>query len=422
MAADTLELFTNRGLSDADTSAQTSSVGEPSVANHGGQIYMTGNWYATKSLDNGGSWEYVSPFTTLPSAAGGFCCDQLTLYDPSRDLTFWILQYIRDSNSQNVFRIAVKRGASLQNNNWYWWDFSVQGLNSSWTGLWFDYPDAALSDNHLWVTFNVFNNAGQWQRAVVFKYPLDTLRAGTSLGYQWWSTTSNGSLRLTQGARKTMYWLSHNTTAQLRLFRWEDAANNISFWDVSVNAWSAGSYSAPGPDGANWLGRADSRITGAWVADNIVGAMWTANASGSRPFPHIRVVRINELTKAVVDQPDIWSTGVAWAYPAAAPNDRGDVGFTMFYGGGSSHPTHCVGIRDGYSNLSLAATRASSNGPAGGAWGDYLNCHRHAPDGLTWIASGYTMQGGTSRASVEPRYVHFGRGRDRPAADRWKNS
>jgi len=420
MAADTLELFTNRGLSDAETSAQTSSVGEPSVANNGHHVYMTGNWYATKSLDDGASWQYVSPFNTLPPAAGGFCCDQLAIYDPSRDLTFWILQYITDASSQNVFRVAVKRGDSFQNNNWYWWDFSVQGLNSQWTGLWFDYPDAALTDNHLWLTFNVFNSAGSWQRAVVFKMPLDTLRAGTSLGYQWWSTTSNGSLRLTQGARKTMYWLSHNSLSQVRLFRWEDAANNISFWNVDVNAWSAGSYSAPGPDGANWLGRADSRITGAWIAENVIGAMWTANRQGSRPFPHVRVVRINEQTKALIDQPDIWSSATAWAYPASSPNDRGDVGFTLFYGGGSYHPTHCVGVRDAYAALSLAATRASSNGPAGGAWGDYLSCRRHSPDGLTWIATGYTMQGGSGRANVEPRYVHFGRGRDRFAVDRWK--
>lgn len=419
MPPESLVIFRNVALSDQDTSLQTSSVGEPSVANNGQQIYMTGNWYATKSLDNGASWEYVSPFTTLPSAAGGFCCDQLSLYDRSRDLFFWVLQYIRDGNNQNVFRLAVKQGASLQNNSWYWWDFSVQGLNNQWAGLWFDYPDLALSDNYLWATFNVFNGAGVWQRAVVFKFPLDTLAAAGTLIYSWWSTTNNGSLRLSQGAGNTMYWLSHNSLSQLRLFRWEDAGNNISFWDINVNAWTGGAYNAPGPDNANWLGRCDSRITGAWVGDNVIGAMWTANAQGGRPNPHVRVVRIDETTKAVLDQPDIWSSVTAWAYPAACSNDRGDVGITLFYGGGTYNPTHCVGIRDAYAPLSLAATRASSNGPAGGAWGDYLTCRRHSPDGLTWTASGYTMQGGNQRANVEPLYAHFGRERDQRAVNRW---
>jgi hypothetical protein len=413
-----LAIFRNVGLDDAATSMQTSSVNEPSVANNGRQIYMTGNWFASKSLDNGATWEYVSPYTTLPSAAGGFCCDQLTIYDRSRDLFIWLLQYIRGSDGTNVFRLAVKRGASLNNNSWYWWDFSPPGVNRDWTGLWFDYPDMALSTNHLWVTFNAFSGSS-WRRAVVFKFPLDTLASGASLGYGWWSTTDNGSLRLTQGAGDTMYWGSHTSTSQLRLFRWEDGGNNISFWNIGVNAWSAGGYTANGPDGRNWLGRCDSRITAAWVGKGTIGFMWTANARGSRPFPHIRAVRINEASKAVVDQPDIWSSATAWAYPAAGVNDRGDVGHSLFYGGGSLHPTHCIGIRDDYSSLSLAATRASTHGPQAGAWGDYLTCSRHSPDGLTWIASGFTLQGGSERRHVEPRYVHFGRRRDERAVQRW---
>lgn len=414
--------FRNVGLDDAATGLQTSSVGEPSVANNGRQIYVTGNWYATKSLDNAASWEFVSPFTTLPRAAGGFCCDQLTEYDRSRDIFIWLLQYIQDGNGENVFRLAIKRGASLQNNSWYWWDFSPRGVNADWTNVWFDYPDMALSDNHLWVTFNVFDRQSRWVRAVVFKFPLDTLASGASLGYSWWSTTQNGSLRLTQGAGNTMYWGSHTSRTRLRLFRWEDAGNNISFWNVNVSEWNGGTYSAPGPDGRDWLGRCDPRITGAWVAENIIGFMWTVNARGSRPNPHVRVVRIREDTKARIDEPDIWSNVAAWAYPAACPNDRGDVGFSLSYGGGRQNVGHVVGIRDAYSAPYLVVlSRVGSNGPDRNVWGDYVNARRHSPDGLTWIASGYTMQGGIGRANVEPRYVHFGRRRDERAVERWRN-
>lgn len=420
MAPGDFVFFRNVGLNDQATSLQTSQVGEPSLANNGRQIYVTGNWYATKSLDNGNSWQYVSPFTTLPSAAGGFCCDQLTHYDPSRNLFFWLLQYVQGNNGENIFRIAIKRGATLQNNSWYWYDFSPSGVTNSWAGLWFDYPDMALSNNYLWVTFNVFNSNDRWQRAVVFKFPLDTLASGGSLNYSYWSTTNNGSLRLTQGASNTMYWLSHNNGSQMRLFSWPENSNNITSWNINVNAWSGGSYSAPGPDGRNWLGRADGRITGAWVANNIIGAMWTANSQGSRPFPHIRVVRINEISKSVIDQPDLWSRNAAWAYPAACPNNRGHVGATMFYGGGTQyHPGHVVSIWDDYSNSWQSVfSRISTNGPTNGRWGDYVNCRSHFPDGLTWIASGFTLQGGTEAGDVEPQYVHFGRERDQPAVNR----
>ena len=59
-----LVLFHNIGLTDADTGGQTSTVGEPSLANNGQQILVTGNWYATRSLDHGTSWDFVSPFLT----------------------------------------------------------------------------------------------------------------------------------------------------------------------------------------------------------------------------------------------------------------------------------------------------------------------------------------------------------------------
>lgn len=422
MPASDFRLFANIGLDDSATGTQTSTVGEPSLGNNGRQLFVTGNWYATRSLDNGANWQFVSPSTTLPSAAGGFCCDQLTEYVPSRDITVWLLQYRRDGNGENVYRIAIKRGATLDNNAWHWWDFSPRGVNADWTGQWFDYPHMATTDDHLFVTFNVFNGAGRWQRAVVFKFPLDTLEAGTSLGYRWWSTTQNGSLRLTKGAGETMYFGSHNNRSQLRLFQWQETATSVESWNINVTQWNGPTYSAPGPDGRDWLGRCDPRITGAWVAEGIIGFMWTVDSKRDRPLPHIRVARIDASSKALIDQPDIWSRKAAWAYPAASPNCRGDIGYSMFYGGGERHPGHVVGIRDAFASpYNFALTRTSTNGPSANKWGDYCCVEPHSPDGLTWVASGYTLRG-DSGADVEPRYVHFGRRRDERAAERWENS
>jgi hypothetical protein len=192
-----VRLIQNIGLGDAATSQRTSTVNEPTAATSGNNVFVTGNWFASKSTTGGANFALVDPFTALPSAAGGFCCDQIVLYDRSRDIWIWILQYIETGGS-NIFRVAISRGSSF--GSWYWWDFSPKGLNPAWTDMWFDYPDAALSANHLYITFNAFNAAGRWQRAFVFKLPLDPLKNASSLGYQWWSTTAHGSLRLTQGA------------------------------------------------------------------------------------------------------------------------------------------------------------------------------------------------------------------------------
>lgn len=402
----TVRLVRNVALGDSATSTQTSNIDEPTTAMSGDNIFYTGNWFASLSTNGGTSWSLVDPFTKFPAAGGGFCCDQIVLYDPTRDIWIWILQYSAKDGS-NIFRVAISRGATF--GSWYWWDFSPKSLNSAWTDMWFDYPDAAISNNNLYITFNAFNGARSWLRAVAFKLPLDTLKSGASLGYQWWTTTTNGSLRLTQGAGNTMYFASHNGGSTLRVFSWPDAASGVSSFDTGIGTWSAGPYSAPGPGGAEWLARTDSRITGAWLSGPRAGFMWTAAASGNRPFPYIKVAVVDVASKALVEQPDIWSQNAAYAYGAACPNAQGVVGFSACYGGGTRHPGHVVGFRDGTA-WRLALTRTSTNGPAGGSWGDYLSCKRRQPTSSEWVASGYTLQGGTDRRNVEPQFVHFGIG------------
>ncbi len=148
-------LYKNSALSDAHTDGETSTVGEPNVANRGRQVFYTGNWYAAKSSDGASTWSPISPFTALPSADGGFCCDQSLTYEPSRNILVWVLQYIK-KNGTNTLRVAISPGATLNSNDWYWWDFKPAGVNQNWAGEWFDYNHIATSKNFLYVGTNVF--------------------------------------------------------------------------------------------------------------------------------------------------------------------------------------------------------------------------------------------------------------------------
>ena len=398
-------LVSNIGLNNAATAGITSNIDEPTAAANQNQLMMTGNWFAATSANAGAAWAHVDPFTRFPASVGGFCCDQMVLYDPGHQIWIWLLQYSSTPAGNNLFRLAVSRAASF--GSWYYWDFAPTNLNPAWTTMWFDYPDMAMTSNNLFVTFNAFAG-GAWQRAFVFRFPLATLAAGTALGYNWWTTTSNGSLRLCQGAGTTMHFGSHNPLSRIRVFDWPDNSTSLSWHDVNVHAWSGGPYtSGPVAGGVNWLGRVDPRITGAWVGGNVIGFMWTASDDGNHPFAYVRVSRINETTKALVDEPDIWSTRGVWAYPAAAANNAGQVGVSAFYGGlANHHPAHVVGVRTATAwDTMLTAT--STNDPASAAWGDYLSCVRHSPTMANWVASGYTLQGGTARTNVVPRYVEF---------------
>ena len=396
-------IIRNTGLDDAATSGQTSTVCEPTVAAAGRQVFFTGNWFASRSGTSGASWTHVNPFTAFAAASGGFCCDQVALYDPSRKIWIWILQYSAAGGS-NIFRIAV---AKSSNGPWKYWGFAPAQLSPAYSNLWFDYPDAALSANHLFVTFNVFNAADAWQRAVVFKFPLAQLAEGLGLTYDWWTTTGHGSLRLTQGASTEMNLGAHNGSRTLRVWRWPDGPGNVTFFDVTTAAWSAGPYAAGGPGGNNWLARIDSRITGGWRRGREAGFLWTASPSGGKPRPYIKAAVVDTTSGTLTGQPDIWSNTGTWAYPAAAVSSASAVGFTAFYGSGQRHPAHVVGARRQDGTWDSALTATSTHGPADRKWGDYLSIRPHPARAGSWAASGYTLQGGAERQHIEPRYVHF---------------
>ncbi|MDP9696654.1 UNVERIFIED_ORG: hypothetical protein J2X79_004237 [Arthrobacter globiformis] len=405
-----VSILSNISLGDGPTNNATSTVGEPTTAAAGNHMFMTGNWYASQSTDGGTNWKHVDPFTALPSAAGGFCCDQVVLYDARRRLWIWILQYTR-RNGANVFRLAAVHDGDFGNPGaWYWWDIAPTTVDGSWTQLWFDYPDAAVTADNLFVTFNVFNNVGigQWQRAVVMRFPLATIDNRGTLIFNAWSTTQNGSIRLTQGAARTMYFASHNSSQQVRLFSWADGQNSVNWWDINVTA-SSDAISSNAPNNVNWLARTDRRITGACIGNGTITLMWTAGSGANRPHPYCRVVQIAEASKQVTAQPDIWSSTRSWAYPAACTNSAGVLGFTAFYGGEDRNPGHIVGVREDNGTWSTAYSKLGSHSPDEPKWGDYLSCRQHAPSAETWVASGYTLEGGATRTDILPRLVRFSR-------------
>jgi hypothetical protein len=415
-------LFKNVPLTDIHTANRTSTVGEPSLANNGKHILYTGNWYAARSADSGTNWTEIDPFTFLPPTDGGFCCDQTVHYDQSRDITIWLLQYIKQGGA-NSLRIAVKSGALDSPAGWKWWDLKPAQIDPAWANNWFDYNHAALSNNFLYVGTNVFESVGdQWTRSVVFRIPLDALSGNGNLSFDKFVSTENFSLRCAQGATSVMHFVSHNSTSQLRLFEWPENSTSVTSTDIDVTPWIRGSRSAPGPGtAANWLSRCDERITGVWSSNGVIGVMWSANKQGAaRPFPYVRVARISAAMKLLVDEPDIWSAATAYAYPEACANDHGVAGVTLFMGGGANHPTHIVGFRDDLENSwKLSVTAASSHSPSDSKWGDYLTCRKHSPDGLGWVASGYTLDGGGALTDIVPRYVHFGIEEHLAAANRW---
>lgn len=368
--------FVYATVRDVPTSAaiQRSSVGEPGVGNMGNTILYTGNWYAARSSDGGATFTYVSPSTTFPRINGGFCCDQLANYAPAQDMMLWGLQYIKDGNSGTLRLARAVGSTSVINNQWRYYDFNPQKFGFA-AGTWLDFPGLTISSNYAYLSSNVFDNSDHFVGSIVWRVSLSELAAGGTINYSYFVRTDAFSPRLTEGAGTTMYWATHTSTSQLRIFRWDDGPGAIQWNDVSVNPYAYLSRDgvAPSPDGTNWAARADSRILGAWVANGVIGFMWAAKQDSTFPYPYTIVARFNQSTRALISQNQIWNSQFAWLLPTASVNAAGNLAGLMAYGGGPYYPGTNIWISDdvqnGFSPPAFYGAAASNLGPIRNSWG-----------------------------------------------------
>jgi hypothetical protein len=235
---------------------------------------------------------------------------------------------------------------------------------------------------------------------------------------------------MTRGATETMYFGSHNTTSQVRVYRWAENSGTISWNNVNLSAaWFTTTHNCPAPDGYNWCGFDDGRMKASWVARGLIGFMWGSAQGGSFTYPYVEAVRVRESDRSYHSRPYIWAGSGAFAYPAAAPNRRGDLGVAFFFGGGSYYPYFGLGIDDDVSRDAgypppgwnvyylVQGNHAANNN----RWGDYISVLPFEPTGLGWTAAGFTMQGCAANFCAEPRYVIFGRERDLRSVTKYYN-
>lgn len=400
-----------------------SDINEPSVATNGNVVFYTGNWYDAISTDGGHTFSYISPYADMPT----FCCDQDVIYDATRDIFIWYRQGDKQADGTNFFRMYIldSRGNFL----WFW-DFAPTSVDGTWTNQWFDYPQIALSNNNLIISSNMFDNNNDprrcdghecYTRSVLFRMPLDQLSTGAAFGYGFIPWTQ-GTFGLTSGDKDVIYWGTHNSNSQFRIFAWPENSGNFFWYDRNIDAWTQinkrGDASCPGPDNLNWCARSDSRVTGGWAANGFVGFFWNAEQGSGFNYPYIdsATFLISGIPPFIPpmlywSRPYVWNGGFAFQYGNAYPNVRGDLGISLAWGGGIYYPNAAVGIADGYSGApppwSLVTTASGSVGST--AWGDYLRVRPYLPSSNIWVATGYSKP---SIFSVDPRYIVFGRYQD----------
>jgi len=381
-------------------SVGTAPIAEPQAATNGSIVFYTANWFASFSTDGGASFTFVDPRTQFDPLDGGFCCDQTVIYDQTRDLMIWQLQYIFSLDTgKGSYRIAFANAASVASAGWCTYEFNP-GDFGLFGSLWLDYPHVALSSDFVWYSANVYNGGGgdgRYQTSVIWRIPLDVAASCPSRAFDFF-VDDTGIPTQVEGATDTMYWGAHINNASIRIFQWAEADSTPSSTDVNISQWVRPltvPAVCPGPDGLNWCGRTDGRILTGWISNGVIGFMWNASQGsgglGDFPFPYVHVARFDASTKALIDEPIIWNSGGAFIFPAVGVNDRGDIAGTLYFGGGVYFPIMTALIMDDLSPApppwevySFVGSDAGTNG----LWGDYYSSRRNGVTGILGSSPG----------------------------------
>ena len=432
LSAGAVPLYVNKhaDLGCAGAPGYCSLVNEPSVATNGsGSVLQTWNWWAARSGNGGASFSYMDPYVTFPASYGGFCCDQLAYYEPSRDLFIWILQYSQGPTGDDAIRIAVANGAAgLAANTWHYWDLTTTQVNSPQD--WFDQPKIGTSANYAYIEVSKYMKlTNDGDGSVLYRIPLDTLKnPAATLNFNWYQPTTFSPAPV-QRAGSTMYFGSHLTTTTLRLYAWPESSTSVGTADIpNSNYPQHFPYSCPKTGRSiatpsDWCPRAsgtggyahDDRINSGWVANGVIGFAWDASqgtvSGGARPsfkYPYVHVLRINEATKTRIDEPIIYSPSYAVEWPSLTANAAGDLGGAVMWGGGAFEENCGAVVHDSRSGPGfwefhrLAGSSADTSQPKSG---DYTTSRGV---GSGWVSACYTVRAG----SVHSQYFAYSRTSD----------
>jgi hypothetical protein len=387
---------------------------EPSIATNGSMIFVTYNWYAAFSTDFGATFRYVSPFTNFPDSGSTFCCDQRVVYEPSRNLFIWLLQY--GDTDPGFERVAVATPANAILNKWTLYDFrasDLPGTNATWM---VDYAQLATSSNYLYLTMAVGPVGDPGPSATgIFRISLDQLVQGTKpLTFATFRSPLPSTITPVQGTAATMYFGQNISNSSLNLHVWPETGNVSTITISHTSTASARGSTCLSPDQKNVCGRLDSRVMSGWLGAGVIGFAWTAGGGSLHAFPYVQMLRINEAGRFVVDEPSLFSDLAAYIYPGVSLNARGDLGVILTAVSTARYPSSVAFMRDDISGPTQWSPLTLKNGtgsPRANEWGDYQTVVRASATANSWITVSWTIQ----PTGVEPAFYSFGRERDAPS-------
>jgi hypothetical protein len=439
-----------------------------------------GKTFTTVPLTNAtGFKDPTNPSRTdfFPESDGGLCCDQVVNYVPGRNLMVWLLQYWSPNinvgglpqQGQNRLRIAwatPQAAAADFLHAWSWIDVSPTTLGDTTATDWMDYPDLAYSNGYLYISVDhglwnsglnpktgnaigqqTYNNRRWFVRASLD----DMATAKPSVGLIYYEPLKGGLIKshFAQSAPDTMYYAAEPDTSTLSVFADPDSSPNIpNPTDIAITSRCSSaatnpcdySVSAPAPDNLNWNIAPHGVLGATYFAPPVfcppegcsgpTRFLYFAfdggrDNSNGRPYPYVRIEKIDADALSRVGELDIWNANFAFATPALVwrPGASTDVAFSLATGGGGSHADNAVGfLGDFVAYVTTASNATQSDVSSNVRYGDYFSVRNAAGpltqggQGLGYGTLGYAVTQAVAGSTcavggcnVTLQYVLFGR-------------
>jgi hypothetical protein len=437
--AGSISFPTNNPLGFASSlTAEPSGASDPT----GQIIFETANWYASFSIDGGTTFKQISPYTTFPSADGGFCCDQIVTYAPTIDRFIWVLQYNQTQlptdkantpTGPNRYRIASASPATLKSSNgtsWDYFDITSPGVIGTANSTWLDYPDASIGDNSFYLSADDVNNNGH----VVIRVPLSDIKNNGTINWRFTTPSDSATAyggHLTQNTGNEIFWAGHNNNSSVRVFNWPESSTSYSWRDVTIGSWPQATASnvmtSTTPDNQDWLlynssypavgttpahggfpgnaviGLARSVAQRDSNAGNLLYFAWTGAIGNGFPQVQVQWIAIDRNNNfSLNSQQQVWNPGYAYAYPDFAINSRNELGMSLEWGGGGNYENHVAGFWGDY------VVYQTTNSAIGGTrFGDHVTIRNHTADLTKFDAFGYGINKATPPATGGVSDVHY---------------
>ena len=230
-------------------------------------------------------------------------CDPVILYDPTADRFVFFAQECAGSSANSFLLIFFSKTNNPLDG---WWYYKITG-NPLSDNSWFDYPKMAISQNELYITGNLFYDAGQFNQALIYQINKNSGYSGSDLNWVFWYNIDGSPFTLlpVSHGQETSYGpgvylvaTSPGNSSSIKLYDLTDDLNGspeIHYYSVETDTYEPAA-NAEQLNTSTLLDNADCRTFSGFYLDGIIHFVFHCDVGNGWNGINYNRLHLNTLT------------------------------------------------------------------------------------------------------------------------------